>query len=108
MMMRLLKVYLVLTVLAVFYWLGTGFYYLLQHNAQQSYCVYSVEKDEANYEVDGLPCRIRFDVLFYQFGAMSLIYIGVLHSPVYLYLLVRFFRRRRYMSSLRRRHETRP
>ncbi len=95
MILRLVKIYLVLSFLAVFVWMGAVARKTLDHNSQAAYCNYNVEKSEANYVVYDEPCRIRIGVLAHQFGLGFLIITGVLHSPTYLYLLVRYIRRRR-------------
>ncbi len=95
MVLRLVKIYLVLSTLAVVAWLGLGIYISLEHNPQAEYCDYYVERHEANYVSQGEPCRIRLNALVFEFGTIFLVVTGALHSPAYLYFLVRRIRKRR-------------
>ncbi len=100
MLLRLVNVYLVVSTLLVTTWFGLGIYISLDHNPQATYCDYNVERREANYISQGEPCRIRLDVLVSELGPLFLIVMAALHSPAYLYFLVRRIRKRR--AELRR------
>ncbi len=95
MVLRLVKFYLLLSTLAVVAWLGLGIYISLEHNPQATYCDYNIEKEEAIYVSQGEPCRIRLNVLVFEFGTIFLVVTAALHSPAYLYFLVRRIRKRR-------------
>ncbi len=95
MVLRLVKFYLLLSTLAVVAWFGLGIYISLDHNPQATYCDYNVERREANYISQGEPCRIRLDVLVSELGPLFLIVTAALHSPAYVYFLVRRIRKRR-------------
>ncbi len=94
MVLRLAKFYVLLSTLAVVAWLGLGIYISLEHNPQAEYCDYYVEIHKANYVSQGEPCRIRLNVLVYGFGTIFLVVTAALHSPAYLYFLVRRIRKR--------------
>ncbi len=100
MVLRLVKFYLVLSTFVVAALFGFIIYVNLEHNPQSEFCGYYVERHEANYVSQGEPCRIRLMVVAFQFGLPFLIVTGVLHSPAYVYFLVRRIRKRR--AELRR------
>ncbi len=95
MVLRLVKFYLVLSTLVVAALFGFIIYVNLEHNPQAEFCDYYVERHEANYVSQGEPCRIRLVVVAFQFGLPFLIVTAAVHSPAYLYFLVRRIRRRR-------------
>ncbi len=95
MVLRLVKFYLVLSTLVVAALFGFIIYVNLEHNPQAEFCDYYVERHEANYVSQGEPCRIRLDVLVSELGPLFLIVMAALHSPAYVYFLVRRVRRRR-------------
>ena len=108
MVFRFIKIYLVLTALIVAALSSVFIYANLEHNPQGVFCDYNVEPHWTNYvNSSDEQCRIRVGIVAVYFSLPFLIGTVALHSPVYLYFLVRYLRRRRYMSSLRRRHETR-
>lgn len=97
--MRLIKIYLVLTALIIAALSGVFIYANLEHNAQGVFCDYNVEPHWINYvNSSGEQCRIRVGIVAKYFSLPFLIGTLALHSPVYLYFLVRYFRRRRHES----------
>ncbi len=95
MVLRLVKIYLVLSTFVVAAFFGVVIHAHLDHNPQAEYCDYNVERHEANYVSQGEPCRIRLMVVSLQFGRPFLVVTAALHSPAYLYFLVRRIRKRR-------------
>ncbi len=96
MVLRLVKIYLVLSTLVVVVLFWFIVYVNLEHNPQEAFCDYDVEKHWANYvKSNGEQCRIRGNVIALQFGVPFLILTAAVHSPAYLYFLVRRIRKRR-------------
>ncbi len=99
MVLRLVKIYLVLSTLIVAALFGFVIYVNLEHNPQAEFCDYYVERHEANYVSQGEPCSIRLMVVAFQFGLPCLVVTAAPHSPAYLYFLVRRVRKRRAKPS---------
>ena len=96
MVTRLVKIYLVLSTVVLFILVLGDVRKALEHNPQGTYCDYYVEDHWANYvKRSGEQCRIRLWAIASEFGVLLLIAIGVVHSPAYLYFLVRHIRKRR-------------
>ncbi len=94
MLLRVIKIYLVLSTVVLFAWVGLGAYIALERNVQSSYCDYAIDEGEANYVAHGVPCRIRLDEMA-KLGAFLLLTLAVFQGPVYLYFLVRYICRAR-------------
>ncbi len=93
---RLLKLYLILSLAALVGWFRLGIHISLEQNPSAIYCEYELPDAETNYvEADGGRCRIRFDAFAGEFGVLFIIFILVLHGPVYLFYLIRHGVRRR-------------
>lgn len=100
MVLRLVKIYLVLSTLIAAAFSGVFVYTNLEHNPEATFCDYYVEKHWTNYvNKSGEHCRIRLGIVSIYFGLPFLVVTVALHSPAYLYLLVRRVRRRRAKSS---------
>ncbi len=96
MVLRLVKVYLVLSTLIAAAFSGVFVYTNLEHNPEATFCDYYVEKHWTNYvKSNGEHCRIRLGMVSIYFGLPFLVVTAALHSPAYLYFLVRCIRRRR-------------
>ncbi len=96
MVLRLVKFYLVLSTLVVAALFGFVIYVNLEHNPEATFCDYYVEKHWTNYvNKSGEHCRIRLGIVSIYFGLPFLVVTAALHSPAYLYFLVRRVRRRR-------------
>ena len=100
MVLRLVKIYLVLSTLIAAAFSGVFVYTNLEHNPQETFCEYEVEKHWTNYvNKSGEHCRIRLGIVSLYFGLPFLVVTAALHSPAYLYLLVRRIRKRPAKSS---------
>ena len=94
MLLRVIKIYLVLSTVILVSWVGLGAYIGLEHNPQSAYCEYAIDEGEANYVAHGVPCRIRLDEMA-KLGAFLLLTLAVFQGPVYLYFLARYVRKAR-------------
>lgn len=97
------RVYLIITFVAVGAVAALGVAASLDHNPQQEYCVYSVDPRDVDITSSGTPCRFERGTYYLQFGSVSAIFLGVLQTPAYLLLLVAYARakrRRTYFGEL--------
>ena len=95
MLLRVIKIYLVLSTVILVSWAGLGAYVALEHNPQSVYCNYAVDESEANYVAQGVPCRIRFGALLQVFGLTTLAIAATAQLPAYVYFLARYVRKAR-------------
>ncbi len=93
---RLLKLYLILSLAALVGWSRLVIHASLEQNPNATYCEYELPDSETNYvEADGGRCRIRFDAFARELGVIFIIFMLVLHGPVYSFFLIRHGVRRR-------------
>jgi hypothetical protein len=95
MLLRVVKIYLVLSTIVIFSLAGFAAYTGLKLNPQSVYCNYAVDESEANYVAQGVPCRVRFGALLQVFGLTTLAIAATAQLPAYVYFLVRYIRRAR-------------
>jgi len=95
MLLRIVKIYIVLSTIVILSLAGFAAYTGLKLNPQSVYCDYAVDESEANYVAYGVPCRIRFGTLFRVFGLTSLIIMAFVQLPAYFYFLARYVRKAR-------------
>ncbi len=93
---RLLKLYLILSLAALVGWSRLVIHVSLEQNPSAIYCEYKLPDSETNYvKASGERCRIRFGAFAGELGVIFIIFIVVLHGPVYLFFLIRHGLRRR-------------
>ena len=87
---RLLKLYLILSLAVIVGGAKFVIHVSLEQNSNATYCEYKLPDSETNYvQSSGERCRIRFDAFAGEFGVLFIIFILVLHGPVYLFYLIR-------------------
>jgi len=86
--------YLAATLIAAFNWAGTGVWSALDMNKDAGFCDYYVDRQAANFRIDGDICRLRIGNILGVYGTTFLIVLVGLQSPAYLYFTVLHLRRR--------------